>query len=72
MENADNLEKAIEGLDQFTKNWCMNCAETEAKNDLVFRCGECEFQEYGMCKIKTFAHNHKSNYDMNKFGSMSR
>ena len=30
-DNSDNLEKAIDGLDQFTKNWCMNCKETEEK-----------------------------------------
>lgn len=27
--NADNLTEAVHGLDIFTKNWCMNCAETE-------------------------------------------
>ena len=27
--NADNITKAVEGLDQFTKNWCMNCEETK-------------------------------------------
>lgn len=69
--NEDNIEKAIEGLDIFTKNWCMNCAETEKRNDLVFRCSECEFQaEAGMCRIKEFTINHKSNYPLDNFGSM--
>jgi len=53
--NEDNLEKAIEGLDQFTKNWCMNCKETEEKNELVFRCEECNFtNKKGICLIKEF------------------
>ena len=44
-ENSDNIEKAVQGLDQFTKNWCMNCKETDKTNDLVFRCKECIFEE---------------------------
>ena len=56
--NEDNLEKAVQGLDQFTKNWCMNCKETEEKNDLTFRCGECNFSKkarsIGICLIKEF------------------
>lgn len=56
--NEDNLEKAVEGLDQFTKNWCMNCKETEEKNDLTFRCSECNFRkktgDIGICLIKEF------------------
>ena len=32
-ENSDNIEKAVQGLDQFTKNWCMNCKETDENND---------------------------------------
>lgn len=35
--NADNLVKAVEGLDQFCKNWCMNCAETERTNEPFFQ-----------------------------------
>lgn len=68
--NSDNLDKAIEGLDQFTKNWCMNCKETEEKNDLVFRCGECIFcDENGGCDIKAFVLNKTDELPMN-FGSM--
>jgi len=53
--NSDNIDKAIQGLDQFTKNWCMNVKETEEKNDLVFRCEQCEFSgEFRICKIKKF------------------
>lgn len=69
--NADDIDKAVQGLDQFTKNWCMNCEETEAKNDLVFRCKECEFEtEDGSCLIKRFANSHERNYDLGDFGSM--
>lgn len=70
-ENSDNIEKAVQGLDQFTKNWCMNCKETDEKNDLVFRCSECEFVTYeDKCLVKMFAHNHKHNYNLDNFGSM--
>lgn len=71
--NADNIDKAVEGLDIFTKNWCMNCAETEKTNDLVFRCKECDFaEESGSCRIKWFVNKHKSNYPLDDFGSMGR
>ena len=49
-DNVDNIDKAIEGLNQFTKNWCMNVAETE-KGDLTFRCSECEFED-ARCKAR--------------------
>lgn len=42
--NADNITEAVHGLDIFTKNWCMNCAETDRQKDLIFRCKECEFR----------------------------
>lgn len=29
--NEDNLDKAVEGLDIFTKNWCMNCKKNRRK-----------------------------------------
>lgn len=71
--NADNIDKAVEGLDIFTKNWCMSCAETEKTNDLVFRCKECDFaEESGSCRIKGFVNKHKSNYPLDDFGSMGR
>jgi hypothetical protein len=69
--NSDDITKAVEGLDTFTKNWCMNCAETDRQNDLVFRCKECEFQgEDDKCLVKIFAHNHKHDYPLGNFGSM--
>lgn len=68
--NEDNIQKAVEGLDQFTKNWCMNVKETEEKNDLVFRCGECNFRaELGICRIKEFVTDKLGDMPTN-FGSM--
>mgnify|MGYP003496251892 FL=1 len=69
--NADNTTEAVHGLDIFTKNWCMNCEETEKQGDLIFRCSECEFKtEGGKCLIKTFAKEHEHNYPLSDFGSM--
>ena len=69
--NADNTTEAVHGLDIFTKNWCMNCGETEEKNDLTFRCKECEFSStFGECFIKSFAFNHECYYDLVHFGSI--
>ena len=71
MSNSDNITEAVHGLDIFTKNWCMDCAETDKQNDLVFRCKECEFKtEKGECLIKMFANRHKHNYPLSDFGSM--
>lgn len=69
--NKDDVTEAVHGLDIFTKNWCMNCAETDKQNDLVFNCSKCEFQrENGKCAIKEFSTNHEHNYPMQDFGSM--
>ena len=69
--NKDDVTEAVHGLDIFTKNWCMNCAETYKKNDLVFKCEECEFEtEKGECLIKMFANKHNHNYPLSYFGSM--
>lgn len=69
--NKDDLEKAIYGLDIFTKNWCMDCEQTKKKNELTFRCEECEFCREGeRCMIKCFAFGHEHNYPMSGFGSM--
>lgn len=71
--NKDNTTEAVHGLDIFTKNWCMNCAETEKTNDLVFGCGECEFsEENGDCMVKKFANSNKHSYPMGNFGSMGQ
>lgn len=69
--NSDNTTSAVKGLDLFTKNWCLNCEETDKQHDFVFRCSECEFEtEDYRCLVKKFARNHKHDYPMDKFGSM--
>ena len=69
--NSDNITRAVKRLDQFTKNWCMNCEETEQQGDLIFRCDECEFKQTdGKCLVKIFTHKHKHNYPLSDFGSM--
>lgn len=69
--NSDNITEAVHGLDIFTKNWCMNCEETEKQKDLVFRCSECQFKtEDGKCLVKVFANSHKYDYPLKDFGSM--
>lgn len=69
--NSDNATEAVHGLDIFTKNWCMNCEETEKQEDLVFRCNECEFNAAdGKCLVKMFANRHEHEYSLKDFGSM--
>lgn len=58
--NKDDISAAIEGLALFCHSYCMNCAETEKQNDLVFRCKECPFYDEGFCDVKRF---------LNKYGS---
>ena len=71
IKNNDNITKAVEGLDIFMKNWCMNCRESDKQNDLVFMCSECEFlQNDEKCLCKVFANSHKHDYPMENFGSM--
>lgn len=74
INNADDITEAVRGLDIFMKNWCMNRKETEEQDEPVFNCSDCEIKDKvnGVCLIKLFARNHKHNYDLNKFGSMSR
>ena len=71
MQNKDDITEAVRGLDIFTKNWCMNCKETDKQQDLVFRCCNCEFETSdGICMIKVFANKHKHKYPLKDFGSM--
>ena len=57
--NHDDLVRAVDGLDTFTKNWCMDCEETTRMNEPMFRCNQCEFAtEAGYCLIKQFAKKH--------------
>lgn len=74
VNNADDLRKAIDGLNQFTKNYCMNVKETTEKNDLTFRCKECQFSgknNDGKCLIKAFAYDEDGEYANSiDFGAM--
>ena len=70
--NSDDITKAVCGLDTFTKNWCMNCEETDKRNELTFRCKECNFQgELGVCKIKEFVIDKTGDIPVD-FGSMGQ
>lgn len=70
--NEDNIDKAIQGLDQFAKNWCMDYEETEKMNIPAFRCDECNFKSgFGICKIKEFVVD-KTGDIQSDFGYMSR
>lgn len=52
------LDASLSGLQKFTDNWCMDVEETEKQNDLVFRCKECPFEDFGYCRIKLFGKEH--------------
>ena len=73
-DNQDNVHKAIDGLNAFTKNYCMNVKETIEKQDLVFRCKDCIFsgkKNNGKCLIKEFAYDNDAEYTRNiDFGAM--
>ena len=72
MENSDDITKAVGGLDTFTKNWCMNCEETDTRNEPIFRCEECNFKgELGVCKIKEFVIDKTGDMPVD-FGSMGQ
>ena len=70
--NSDDITKAVWGLDTFTKNWCMNCEETDKRNELTFRCKECNFKdELDVCKIKEFVIDKTGDIHVD-FGSMGQ
>jgi hypothetical protein len=53
--NKDDTHKAIECLDEFTHNWCMDCEETDKQHEPMFKCNKCIFRiEDGKCMIKKF------------------
>ena len=55
----------IMALDIFTKTWCI---DTAVKDDLSFRCKDCEFSNGEKCLIKSFKCNKLPQYK--DFGSM--
>lgn len=69
--NKDDINKAVYGLDVFTKNFCVDCEKTDKKNDLVFNCKDCSFNtEEGKCLVKIFAAEHEHDYPLDNFGAM--
>ena len=62
--------KAVETLDRFTKEFCIDAT---VKDDLEFRCKECPFahdteNEKGLCMVKEFKNKFAPDYV--DFGSM--
>ena len=67
--NKDDIKKAVECLDEFTHNFCMDTIKTVEQNDLVFRCAECTFQaKEGGCLLKKFKNKFLPEYK--NFGCM--
>lgn len=66
--NKDDIQQAVKSLDEFTHNFCMNCAETERQNDLIFRCAECPMQIDEKCILKQFKNKFAPEYK--NFGCM--
>lgn len=61
----NNEHKAVEYLDKFTKEFCIDAT---IKDDLVFRCKECIFLDGDQCRVKLF--KCKFDPDYINFGSM--
>ena len=71
--HSDDIHAAIDGLNHFTKNWCMNVKQTTESGDLVFRCKECPFTAKGFtrCLVKSSADYHDEKYTRSiDFGAM--
>lgn len=60
-----DIKTPVMALDIFTKTWCI---DTTAKDDLSFRCKDCEFSSGKTCLIKIFKCNKLPQYK--NFGSM--
>ena len=50
----DKLIAAINALQTFTANSCLDVEDTEKQGEPVFRCKECEFKYGDLCILKTF------------------
>lgn len=72
--NSDDVNRAIEGLSMFCHSFCMDCAETEKKNDLVFRCGECPFlaEDAVTCFVKVFLNKYATDEQKDRASCMGR
>ena len=65
----NDFHKAVEALDLFTKEFCMDVDRMNAEEDLFFMCKKCPFETVNKdCLVKKF----KSQFcpDYKNFGSM--
>lgn len=70
--NKDDLKEAINHLNGFTHNFCMNCTATAERHEPTFNCKECQFKtDKGFCLVKLFV-KERLGYLPDNFGSMSR
>ena len=64
----NDFHKAVEALDLFTKEFCMDVDRMNKENDLFFMCDKCPFSDGGLCLVKTFKHDFAPDYK--DFGAM--
>ena len=57
--------EAVQALDQFTKAFCR---DNSIRDDLVFRCNECTFEQGKYCLVKKFKCKYEP--DFGNFGCM--
>ena len=62
---TNDEHKAVEILDRFTKEFCIDATASE---DLMFRCNECPFEDGDKCRAKEFKNKFAPDYV--DFGSM--
>ena len=60
--SKNDFHKAVEVLDAFTKEFCMDVEKTNAENDLYFMCEKCPFEENGNCLVKIFKNRYCPDY----------
>ena len=65
----NDFRKAVEALDLFMKEFCMDVDRMNAENDLFFMCNKCPFEaENKDCLVKKFKSQFCPEYK--NFGSM--
>lgn len=61
--NYDNIWVAVDSLNKFMHNYCMDSAKTVYKNSVQLRCDQCEFNSDKGCLLKIFKDNHLPEFD---------